>query len=74
MTLSEFIIIREGAEPVWFRRLVVVDFGKAEVRKRLRIPGPVADVAAVPEATSASYSKRLAPRRTEAGGSGGGMR
>jgi hypothetical protein len=52
----------------------VVDFGKAEVRKRLRIPGPVADVAAVPEATSASYSKRLAPRRTEAGGSGGGMR
>jgi hypothetical protein len=34
MTLSEFIIIREGTEPVWFRRPVVVDFGKAEVRKR----------------------------------------
>jgi uncharacterized RmlC-like cupin family protein len=24
-----------GAEPVWFRRLVVVTFGKAEVRKAL---------------------------------------
>jgi hypothetical protein len=34
MTLSEFIIIREGTEPVWFRWPVAVTFGKAEVRKR----------------------------------------
>jgi hypothetical protein len=37
----------------------VVHFGKAQVRKRLRNAGPVADVAAVPEATSASYLKRF---------------
>ena len=43
----------------------MVDFGKVEVRKR-----PVADVA-VPEATSASYLKRLPPRQTKAAGSGG---
>jgi hypothetical protein len=53
---------------VWFRKLVVVTFGKAEVRKRLRIPVPVADVASVPEATSVSYLKRLAPRQTTAAG------
>jgi hypothetical protein len=37
---------------------------------RWRIAGPVADVASVPEATSASYLKRLAPRQTKAAGSG----
>jgi hypothetical protein len=49
----------------------VVTLWKAEVRKRLQIPGAVADVAAVPEATSASYLKRLAPRQTTAAGNGG---
>jgi hypothetical protein len=41
-----------------------VAFLKVEVRKR-----PVADVA-VPEATSASYLKRLAPRQSKAAGNG----
>ena len=39
---------------------------KAEVRKRLRNPVPVADVAAVPETTSASYLKRFTTRLTRA--------
>jgi hypothetical protein len=33
----------------------VVHFGKAQVRKRLRNAGPVADVAAVPEATGEAF-------------------
>lgn len=46
----------------------MVIFLKAEVRKRLRVPGPVVD--AVPEATYPFYLKRLAPRQTRVQRSG----
>ena len=68
-TISSRQRLRFMVPVVWFRRLVVVTFLKAEVRKRLRISVRLLTLLLSRRAHLSPYLKRLALRRTTAAGS-----